>query len=144
MRVRSMLVLSALILFGCAPQSVDDLPSPALVLILSEGGGFCASVSTVDADGTVWSESGCEERSSGFVRREHRVEAAERAELEALMDEALMLPDDGDCMVVSPSGNRYRLRRTGDSAGETLQCDPGVAASVRELANRLATLAEPE
>ncbi|MFK7986137.1 MAG: hypothetical protein AB8I08_08900 [Sandaracinaceae bacterium] len=142
----SVSLFALLALSACAPQSLEDLPQPALVVVVTEGGGFCSGVNAVDASGTPWRENGCMERSSGFTPRERLVDDATRAELDALMDTVLALPDDGDCLVPSPSARRYRFVRTGggEGAGETRQCEPGVAEPARELAGRLEMLSDPD
>lgn len=131
---------------GCAPQSIEDLSQPALVVVITEGGGFCSGVHAVDDSGTPWRENGCLEGSSGLTPRERVVDDAARAELDALMDMVLTLPEDGDCVVQSPSARRFRFVRTGggEGAGEASQCEPGVAAPARELANRLEELSAPD
>lgn len=131
---------------ACAPQSIEDLPQPALVVVVTEGGGFCSAVHAVDDTGTPWRENGCLEGSSGLLARERVVDDATRAELEGLMDTVLALPEDGDCVVTSPSARRFRFVRTGDGegAGDVRQCEPGVDPAARELASRLEALSAPD
>lgn len=137
--------LAAAALLGCAPASIGDLPRPAIVVTVTEPGGFCSSTYVVDADDAVWLETGCE-RSSGLVRQERAVSPAERAELDALLDRVLALPDDPGCAVPSPSARRFRFRRTlpgTDEWPDSRQCEPTVDADARELVSRAQALAAP-
>ncbi len=137
--------LASGLLLGCAAQTVGDLPRPAIVVTVVEAGGFCSSTHVIDADGRVWLEMGCE-RSSGLVLQERSVSAAERAELDALLDRVLALPDDPGCEVPSPSARRFRFRRTlpgTDAWPDSRQCEPSVDADARELVLRAEALSAP-
>lgn len=132
----------ALALIACGPQSIGDLPRPALVVTVTEGGGFCAATYVVDADDQVWLASGCE-TSSALVRQERVVSASERAELDALMDGVLALPADPGCDAPSPSARRFRFVRTlpgTEEWPESVQCEPTVDADTRELVLRMEAL----
>ncbi len=143
MRAR-LLPAVALLALACAPQSIGDLPRPALVVTITEAGGFCSATYVVDATNQVWLETGCA-RSSGLVRQERVLAESERAELDALMDRVLALPDDPGCDSPSPSGRRYRFARTtpdGDDWPEVRQCEPSVPADALELAARAEALVD--
>lgn len=126
---------------GCGPKTINDLTRPALIVIVQEPGGFCSSTYAVDAVDAVWLETGCES-SSGLIAQGVTIEASDRAELDALMDEVVMLSDDPGCEVPTPSGRRYRFVRTlvSGASEEVRQCDPSVPASALELVRRFEAL----
>lgn len=143
---RVVLLLVSILASACGPSRFEDLPRPALVVIVGEPGGFCTSVFAVDANDAVWSSNGCGEDSGTLQRAAMRVSGAERAELDRMMDEVLALSDDPECGIVSPSGSRYRFVRTAAGTSthpETRQCDPGVPLVARELAARMRALTAP-
>src|SRR5690606_8420320 len=105
------LAFLALALTACGPQTIGDLGRPALIVIVQEPGGFCSATYAVDAADRVWLETGCES-SSGLGATGRTLSAAERAELDALMDRVLALPDDSACDLPSPSARRFRFVRT--------------------------------
>lgn len=132
----------ALISIGCGPQTIGDLDRPALVVIVQEPGGFCSATYAIDAADRVWLETGCES-SSGLGATGRTLSAAERAELDALMDRVLALPDDAACELPSPSARRFRFVRTRpgtDEWPETRQCEPTVPADVAALVARAEAL----
>lgn len=132
-----------LLLAGCDPGSVEELSRPALVLVVTQGGGFCSDVRAVDADGQAWGARACEGRGA-LERRERTVSAAERAELDVAFDAVLALPEDADCMATSPSGARYRFARyTAEGVVDVRLCEPGVPAEARSLAVSLEAIAGP-
>lgn len=138
------MLAAALWLAGCGPSTVEDLSEPALAVTVTESGGFCSSIYAVDGDGAVWLAGGCETEEGAFERRERTVSDAERAELDARMDEVQALSDDPECDVTLPR-TRYRFVRTAEGAEteETTQCGPGVPTVALELADRLEALTAP-
>ncbi|HEY8432274.1 MAG TPA: hypothetical protein VIL20_28070 [Sandaracinaceae bacterium] len=140
---RAPAALGLLVAAACGPQTLGDLPRPALVVTVTEPGGFCSATYAVDADDRVWLESGCAS-SSGLRLQQRTVSEDERAELDALMDRVLALPDDPSCTVPSPSARRYRFVRTtpgGDDWPEKRVCEPGVDPDASALAERMRELA---
>ena len=127
---------------GCSPGSYEDVARPALVLTISEAGGFCSSVHVVDANGVVWTGGGCGDTSRSLEQTARRVSAADRAPLDDAMDEVLALSSDPECDLTSPSGRRYRFLRTLASGGadEVRQCEPGVPLAAARLAGQLEAL----
>lgn len=142
----SSLALFALIAAGCSPQTIGDLDRPALIVIVQEPGGFCSATYAIDAADRVWLETGCAS-SSGLGAIGRTLTEAERAELDALMDRVLALPDDRGCEPPSPSARRYRFVRTvpgTDEWPETRQCEPSVPADVALLVARAEALVGAE
>ena len=137
-------LFAATLAAGCAPGSYSDLDRPTIAVSISEGGGFCSSVHAVDGAGAVWASGGCGEESGSLVRRDRVVSAADRASLDAQMDDVLALSDDPECDLVSPSARRYRFARALPSGDELTvrQCEP-VPLVVTQLANRLEALSSP-
>ena len=134
--------LFALALVGCGPQTIGDLGRPALIVIVQEPGAFCSATYAIDAADGVWLETGCES-SSGLGATGRTLTGAERAELDALMDRVLELPDDPACELPSPSARRFRFVRTlagTDEWPETRQCEPTVPADARALVARAEAL----
>jgi hypothetical protein len=131
----------ALSVVGCGPSTIGDLARPAIVVVVDEAGGFCSSTYAVDASNGVWLETGCGS-SSGLVAQTP-IDASARAELDALMDATLALPDDPGCELPNPSTRRYRFVRTlpgTDEWPEVRQCEPDVPADAQELVRRLEAL----
>ncbi|MCC6877143.1 MAG: hypothetical protein IT378_22755 [Sandaracinaceae bacterium] len=129
---------------GCSPGGVADVPRPAIVVYVDEGGGgLCASVFAVDSQGTLWSSSDCGSGGRPWAIRA-TVGDAVRAELDAELDAVLALPEDTDCATPTWTGRRYRFRRalpgTQDWPEKEL-CEPGIAPAGQALADRIATLA---
>ena len=144
--MRRALAALGLLAAACGPRTIGDLPRPALVVTVTEPGGFCAATYVVDAEDRVWLESGCG-RSSGLIVQDRGVSAGERSELDALMDRVLALPDDRGCEPPSPSARRYRFVRTvpgTDEWPETRQCEPSVPADVALLVARAEALVGAE
>lgn len=136
------LLLVALALAGCGPQTIGDLGRPALVVIVQEPGAFCSATYAVDAADQVWLETGCES-SSGLGATGRTLTGAERGELDALMDRVLELPDDPACELPSPSARRFRFVRTlpdTEEWPETRQCEPTVPADAALLVERAEAL----
>lgn len=140
------LVVLAALLTACGPGSFSDLGRPALVVVVTEGGGFCSSVFAIDASNAVWASTSCGGSASALEVRDMSVDAAVRAELDAQMDEVLLLGNDPECDIVSPSGRRFRFLRAVPSVAdppEVRQCEPGVPLVAVRLAQALEALAAP-
>lgn len=144
---RFMHVVAALVaLVGCGPQTIGDLPRPALIVIVQEPGGFCSATYAVDAENHVWLETGCAS-SSGLGATGRVVTSAARDELDALVDRVVALPEDPACELPSPSARRYRFVRTvpgTDEWPQTRQCEPTVPADAARLADRFEALVGTE
>lgn len=142
-----LLFAATLLLAGCSPGSYTDLSKPALVVVITEVGAFCTSVYAVDADNRVWASGGCADSIGSLERRDMAVNAALRAELDAQMDEVLMIADDPECDLPAAAGRRYRFLRTIDGTDdppEVRQCEPAVPLVAVRLAAALEALAAPD
>jgi hypothetical protein len=84
------LVGCSLALVGCS-RSFDSLPRPVL---LSTGGipSNCTSTVAIDARGDIWTESGCEARSSGVVHR-GQLTASQRGAFRSALEAIKGVPD---------------------------------------------------
>jgi hypothetical protein len=74
-------LFTVLSLGGCSPR-FESLPRPTF---FSTSGGNCTSTLAVDAHGDLWTESGCEARSSGVRHRGRLTASQQRAFTEALV-----------------------------------------------------------
>lgn len=139
---RPIVLCFAALAAACGPGSIEDLSAPAIGVSIREGGGFCTALYGVDGAGRAWRARDC--GSGGGLEPISTVVAdAERAQLDAMMDEVLALPDDPECELTSPSDRAYRFVRTGEAASEVRQCGSGTPPVALELARRLEELADP-
>lgn len=86
MRLASPLLLATALLLGACVDGVDDLAKPTLVM--TGDSGFCSDTVALDADGSVFTESGCEGDSSGWNER-GRVDAAAWSALRVRIESAI-------------------------------------------------------
>lgn len=108
--IHTRLLLAAAVLAGCIEPA--DLPEPRFERWNFTNGSLCSSTVLLDGESRVWTESGCEARSSGWAQRGSATDD-QRARVVAAFD---ALPpgagcsDDGGVEWIEYVG----LRRTGD------------------------------